>query len=387
MKAKDVKAFSKKDILDIAKSTLKERKICDHCLGRQFAHVSTGFTNDERGRILRKNLKAEPSKGACRICGDIFRRLDKYADSAASRLKKLDFKTFLVGTVLSTELVKREEGLWEDIGIEHCESIKSELNRELGKLVFDRIKKQHDPKTPDVTVILNLEKDRIDLQVASLYIRGEYKKLVRGLPQTKWDKYDETVEDIIAAPFMVKTGGDGHSLHGSGREDIDALCLDGRPFVLEIKNPIKRKINLKKLASDINKSKKVQVLKLRITDRREVAKVKEMNLDKTYRARVQFRDPVRDIEILKKLKGTVTQRTPRRVEHRRADKIRKRKVLAVSWKKINNKNFDLQIKGEAGLYIKELVSGDGGRSEPSVSGLLKNPAVVKELDVIKIWKR
>lgn len=386
MKAKDTKPFENKDVLDVTGRVLEKGQMCDHCLGRQLAQVSTGFTNKERGAILRKLLKSKASKAKCPVCKDIFKKLDKYADDAAKRLNKLEFDTFLVGTILNTELISNEESLWEDVGIEYCESIKSELNRELGKLIYDRVKKEHDPKNPDITVILNLDKDRIDLNAISLFIRGEYRKLVRGIPQTKWDKYDETVEDIIAAPFMLATGGDGHSLHGSGREDIDALCLDGRPFVLEIKNPLKRTVDLKNMQTEIKKTKKVEVDNLRFTDRKEVVNVKSMQSDKSYRALVEFKKPVKDIEKLEKLKGIINQRTPQRVEHRRADKIRKRKVLDISWKKINNKNFELQIKGEAGLYIKELVSGDDGRSEPSVTGLLDNPAVVKELDVIKIWK-
>jgi tRNA pseudouridine synthase 10 len=280
----------------------------------------------------------------------------------------------------------KEESLWEDVGIEYCESIKSELNRELGKLIYDRIKKEHDAVSPDVTVILNLERDRIDLNVSSLFIKGNYRKLVRGIPQTKWDKYDETVEDIIAAPVMLATGGDGHSLHASGREDIDARCLDGRPFVLEIKNPVKRSIDLKRMSSEIKKSKKVEVESLAFCDRKEVAKVKSTMSDKSYLVVVEFQKSVKNIEKLEELVASVNQRTPQRVEHRRADKVRKRKVKEISWKKINNKNFELQIKGEAGLYIKELISGDDGRSKPSVSELLNNPAVVKTLDVIKIWK-
>ncbi len=387
MKSKDAKPFGKKEVLEVARNVLRRGYVCDHCLGRQAAHVSTGMTNDERGRILRKLLKAAPSKAVCGVCGGIFGRLEKYADAAAGRLKKLEYRTFLVGTVLSSELISSEESLWEDVGIEYCESIKSELNREVGKLLYERTKKEHDPKRPDVTVILNLEKDRIDIEVTSLYVSGEYKKLVRGIPQTKWDKYEETVEDIIAAPFMLATGGSGHALHGAGREDIDALCLDGRPFVLEINNPVRRSVDLKKMREEINSSGKVEVSGLAFTDRKEVVRVKGMQNDKSYRALVEFGKPVKNIERLAELKGAVLdQRTPQRVEHRRADKIRKRKVLDISWKRINNKKFELQIKGEAGLYIKELVSGDGGRSKPSVAGLLKNPAVVKELDVIKIWK-
>jgi tRNA pseudouridine synthase 10 len=51
---------------------------------------------------------------------------------------------------------------------------------------------------------------------------------------------------------------------------------------------------------------------------------------------------------------------------------------------INNKKLEIEIKGEAGLYIKELVTGDDGRTSPSISELLKNPARVESLDVVKI---
>ena len=37
------------------------------------------------------------------------------------------------------------------------------------------------------------------------------------------------------------------------------------------------------------------------------------------------------------------------------------------------------------MYVKELVHGDSGRTKPSISEILGNPAKVEELDVIKIW--
>ena len=52
---------------------------------------------------------------------------------------------------------------------------------------------------------------------------------------------------------------------------------------------------------------------------------------------------------------------------------------------INNKKPEIKIKGQAGLYIKELVTGDGGRTSPSISGVLENPAAVRSLDVTRIW--
>ena len=45
--------------------------------------------------------------------------------------------------------------------------------------------------------------------------------------------------------------------------------------------------------------------------------------------------------------------------------------------------YEFEIKGEAGLYVKELVTGDDGRTQPSISSLV-GEASVKQLDVIKI---
>jgi len=42
------------------------------------------------------------------------------------------------------------------------------------------------------------------------------------------------------------------------------------------------------------------------------------------------------------------------------------------------------IRGDSGLYIKELISGDGGRTKPSLAGSLGVDAVVAELDVINV---
>ena len=42
------------------------------------------------------------------------------------------------------------------------------------------------------------------------------------------------------------------------------------------------------------------------------------------------------------------------------------------------------VLGEAGLYIKELVSGDSGRTVPSLAEILKKKAHVTSLDVTQV---
>lgn len=398
-------------VLETAKEILREGYVCDHCLGRQLAQLLSGFSNRERGEAVRlllamawdsepfpidtsnfhgmklRRQKEKPKKpGKCAVCDGLFQKLDSFVPLVKKKLKGVEFRTFLVGTKLSSGLVRKEEELWEKIGIEWCEPLKAEVNREFGKMLEKMTDKTVDLENPDVEIVLNLEKKEVEIRISSLYVYGKYKKLVRGIPQTKWDMYPITVEDIIAKPFMKATRGSGHSLHASGREDIDARCLDWRPFVLEIKEPKIRFLDLRPLEKTVNKSRKVRVSGLRCSSKNEVKKIKAEKRDKTYRLVAVFNKPVGNLSRLKKLKGIINQQTPARVMHRRADLLRKRKVKSIRWKKISQKTIEFTIRTESGLYVKELITGDEGRTKPSAAEILDNPVRVKNLDVVKIWK-
>jgi tRNA pseudouridine synthase 10 len=73
-----------------------------------------------------------------------------------------------------------------------------------------------------------------------------------------------------------------------------------------------------------------------------------------------------------------------RVAHRRADKVRERKVLDVEYVGEQDGKFVLEVLGEAGLYIKELISGDQGRTIPSLAEILQRSAHVTSLDVVQV---
>lgn len=335
------------------------------------------------------NLVAKiPKRKKCSVCGDFFSGLDKWTGKTAAKAKNYEFRTFLVGTKLSFDLITREEELWERAGIDYCEPIKAEINREIGKKIERILHAKFEPKNPDVNVILDIENKKVAIEINPLFIYGEYQKLVRGIPQTKWPsgKYKTSVEQIIAKPFMLAANGKGHKLHGMGREDIDARCLAWRPFVLEILNPQKRRLNLKKLSKKIGKD--VRVRNIKPSNIQQVREIKEAKLDKSYRAIVLCDKKISGKE-LKKLASLklIRQNTPQRVLHRRADRLRKKNVRRIKARLLTKNKFELIVKGEAGLYIKELVSGDNGRTRPSVSELLGCKCVAKDLDVIKIHRR
>jgi len=288
---KKISAFKKPEILKLARNVIK-RDVCNNCLGRQFAMISTGLSNKRRGEIIRKLLGSKEPKH-CTICNDIFKKLDAYAERALKKLKPYEIKTFLVGCRVSVDTIKNEESLWEDIGIEYCESIKSELNRELGKIIEKKTDYKFKRDKQDVIIIFDFQNDSISIMLSPLFIVGRYKKLVRNISQSKWKKYKDSVESVIAKPLIKATKGKETSFHGAGREDVDAKCLDWRPFVIEIEEPKKRSINLKKIEREINKSKKVLVSNLRFGTKDDVRKIKSMRTDKTYRVIVRFEKPLK----------------------------------------------------------------------------------------------
>ncbi len=292
------------------------------------------------------------------------------------------------------------------IGIEDVESIKSEMNREVGKRIEKLTKKKFDLKNPDVIILLDLSSNNVRLQIRSLYIYGKYQKLARGIPQTKWicpkcngkgctyckgegKLYPTSVHEIVEKPFDKASDCKNTAFHAAGREDIDARNLDWRPYVIELIKPMKRKLDLKEIGKQINKSKKVKVKGLKpISDGKEIIrKLKTEKMDKTYRAEVEFKNEIEKSKLkdLRKIaKEQIVQKTPTRVVHRRADKFRRRYVKSLIYKQLGQKKLQLKIRAEGGLYIKELVSGDEGRTMPNVADILGNKVKKIKLDVIKI---
>ncbi len=394
--------------------TVKEilkKPTCNHCLGRQFGQVGTGTTNDQRGikyRELAHKTYPEISLGEpkeCYLCNNFFKnKIDVAAKNIVEKLKGIEFETFLVGSLIPSELAKREEELWERIGIENVEPLKSEVNREVGKKIEKLTKKKFSKENSDVIILLDVEKLSARIEIRSLLVYGSYSKLARGIPQTKWicsncggkgcieckgegKLYKTSVQEIIEKPFLKATKGKRSNFHGGGREDIDARNLGYRPFVIEILKPLKRKIDLKKLEKQVNKSKKVKVRGLKFSSREVVRKIKSQKIDKTYSAEVEFENEIdrKKLKLLKSIEGTkIRQQTPTRVVHRRADKLRLRYVRKISHKIVGKKKIILKITGESGLYIKELIHGDNGRTKPSVAEILDNKVKKISLDVIKI---
>lgn len=384
-------------------------KICDRCIGRLFRKIDYNSSNEEKGKILRKKIKKNriDSKN-CFLCENIFSEINHFVDLIYDSLKKYEFDTFLIGVKIDEDILEKENKIFTISDFEYKETIKTELKRKIGIILEEKLGKEVNFDKPNITAVIDTQFDFVNLQIESLYIYGRYKKFSRNLPQTKWfckicrgkgcrkcnytgKLYERSVEELISEKLLKKTKSEDESFHGAGREDIDVRMLgNGRPFVLELKNPQKRKIDLENIKKEINKKYKdfIEISNIEFTNKETIKDIKQSRFKKTYKVIFKCQNSI-NIEKLKRaiksLQGkTIKQKTPSRVAHRRADMIREKYIYKCKIESVEGSIATIVLKAESGTYIKELVSGDDNRTIPNISNLINKPCEVLELDVIKI---
>ncbi len=384
--------------------------VCDHCLGRMFGKLGTGMTNDLRGRILRSKLKElgidAPAEEFCPLCENVFDMMDRFAEAAAESINEVESDNFLIGTRIEPEIIEREKEIKERYNLENSETIKAELNREIGKLALPMIHRPVEFKNPQVVALVDTRFADVTLDISPVFIAGRYNKYSREIPQTIWPcrvchgkgcdhcngkgkMYPTSVQEIIGDIALEMAEGQEHFFHGMGREDIDACMLgEGRPFVLEISQPRKRYIDLDELERRANQTDMAGFNSLKFVQREAVERYKAAASDKVYHVHVKAEGKVNKEELVRVAQSfkdvTIDQRTPRRVEHRRADLVRKRKIHWCEAEWVSDDSFDLDLETDSGTYVKEFVSGDEGRSIPSFSERLGIQCKVQTLDVMAI---
>jgi tRNA pseudouridine synthase 10 len=438
-------------ILETIQSLLKEFTLCPNCLGRQFGTLLSGTSNRLRGEALLLTLgmnihqsyiehktvingienllkidyeplnslvqKIEELKTLnilkenCYICNNLFADLEPIANTIHAHSQRYEFTTFLVGCNTPPSITEKEEFLRSKFSLQFGETLKSEFNREMGKLVLMKLEnKQVEFNKPEILFVVDLYSKAVTVNSNPLFIEGSYRKLVRGIPQAIWlcnecqnkgcskcnytgRNYPDSVEEYITPYIQQAAKGSDVKIHCSGREDVDALMLGtGRPFVVEVREPKIRTLNLVNLEILINTSANRRLdVTLKGTSSRLVLrslKGESTKMAKRYRMRIQLSESCpenwNENKIKKGLVGEIDQDTPNRVKHRRADLLRKRHVYDVSFIPLSDLEGEIEIYCEGGLYVKELMHGDEGRTKPSLSEILSRSVKVLYLDVLEV---
>jgi tRNA pseudouridine synthase 10 len=373
--------------------------------------ATNGFSREAQETLkhLKKRLPKKGLDQKCHLCEGTLELVDSLTEEALEALAGYEYTTYLVGIELPTKVEEREDEFKAALSIGYGESLRHEFGRLFGKALGKRTGKETDYLKPEMVVVVNPFLKKLRVESNPLFVAGRYRKLVRDIPQSKWfcsscrgkgcekcggtgKMYPESVEELSSKPLLEATQGDATFFHASGREDIDARMLgNGRPFVIEISKPKKRFVDLKQIETAVNAGAvgKVEVSGLRFTTKDVVRHLKKgEGAQKEYCLLAEFENEVSDEDlrmIEEKLSGAmIRQQTPLRVVHRRADLVREKYIYKVKVKKVSLKRALMEIRCQGGLYVKELVSGDEGRTLPNVSDLLGNPAKTLKLDVLNV---
>ncbi len=379
------------------------------------------YKYNKRNKSINKEFK-------CTLCQNILfpDSIELLSEYVFKGIEDYDFDTFLLGTRLSPILEDREEEFRVRHEVKNGESFKKNLNRLLGKRISSILRKEVDYKEPELTIIIdlpeaNLDKFKLELIPKSFYFKARYLKFSRELPQTRWHckscwgsgkdksgnicrnckgtgkKYQYSIEEMIEEVVLKYTKGEKGVLHGAGREDVDARCIgNGRPIVFEVKNPLKRYINLQSVQKEINDifGDSIHIKEIQACEKEAIMELKDRSTHdrKKYLALVYLEQKISEEEFTKKREKInellndkyIEQKTPNRVVHRRADKVRRRKIFKIEGKYIDPVHIFFRIEAEAGTYIKELISSDKLRTEPSIAEIVGIPMKCVELDVVYI---
>ena len=190
-------------------------------------------------------------KGPCHICGGTLENLPSLLANAENAMRP-QWKTFSLSTRISRQVLAKEEEAWDYSG---GDSLKSWLNATISRHLESSTGKAYSPISSDGRITIDFSTLEAEGKNEPVFIFGRYNKLTRGISQSRWvclkcggkgcprcsgkgKMYEESVEELIGDAAVSLTQGD-YTLHASGREDIDVLNFAGRPFVLEIKTPLK----------------------------------------------------------------------------------------------------------------------------------------------------
>jgi tRNA pseudouridine synthase 10 len=345
-------------------------------------------------------------------------KVEALVRGAAEKASGYEFSTFSIGTFVPPHIRSLEDHMISSYGLGSAESVRRDVTREARRIFAQLTGKRFSPSNPELEVLLDPFTSTFEVKPAPVMVRGRYLKHSRSTPQTPWlcdvcwgrgcdacnytgrrEGPDISVAEYIGLPALELWGAMDFTLHAAGREDLDAAVEGtGRPFVLELSEPAKRTVDLNEFARRVREFSggKVEVLELGPATRADIRflKTETERKRKIYSARVVFSAPVpledmvRASDLLRN--SVIEQRTPTRVLRRKGDRLRRRTVHDVSAVQIDERTYELTLVVDGGLYVKELIHGDNGRTTPSFRDLLGVEPERIELSVLGVlepaWK-
>lgn len=353
-------------------------RLCGWCLERQ---------GEASGSL-------ELAKGKdCYICGGMMDRVSEMAAAAAKSVRRYEFATFAVGVSIPEGVQEKEDELRSDLKTKGSETVRTQAARLVAQGVAQGMRKRVDKQRPDLTLLADFVTGDVAVSSRPLFFTGRYTKPTRvsqrrelcerchgsGCDRCGGTGFEHrtSVEDLLRRKLSSFSGSDKMTFTWLGSEDRESRVYPpGRPFIVEVKSPMKRKVP-KKFAARF-RGGQVAVTAGRVLPSRPIrlppfrfrttivgvagSKVSEeglAELKSAFRnAEVRFERP--------------HDRPTTKMVYRLGATAKGRRIL-----------IDAELDG--GLPVKRFVSGD--LVSPSVSEVLKTEVKCRSFDICRVWEK
>ncbi|HWQ17571.1 MAG TPA: tRNA pseudouridine(54/55) synthase Pus10 [Sulfolobales archaeon] len=418
------------EILRLSREILARYPLCDRCFGRLFANLGRGLSNLERGRAIKLTLAmgyhdeasrdpeklrdelysisrnagepfqslykyiygAEPpSVMPCYICGGRIESLiSEWVKKAGDSIKNLGASRFILGIRPPKGFVEAEEEIARVFSLQYWETVRSELKREIGKSVATTYGLSPDFDDPEIILILDLERGSVEAIMPPLILSTRLVKLVRGFSVKRRPRGGGSLEDI--ARTNIKDLGRDVDIKIPIRDTSRYRILGGGcESIIEIRSPEPGKRDLRNLAKILNRTSSTYRVEILGKGSRRIAEELPAKVKRIwYRAHIYIEKEVdsKFIESLAPRRITnIEQKTPSRIlraGYRGIEKVIKGDMGIEKILRISDKTLEILFTLPPNIYAEEAITGDGGRTSPSISSLLGVDVIPLEVDVINI---
>ena len=375
-------------IISDAKKILKDHNLCNNCLGRLFASKLGVSSHQKLGEKIKSTLHKKNPK-SCFICKNLMLKIDTQLSKMYEMSHDFEFSTFLVGAILPPSILDRDDQIRSKFKLRGINSIKGDINREIGKRFGRRTKTKVDYQNPDIVFTLDFKKEECEIKPKPLFLSGRYTKSVRGIPQKQRpcnqckgkgcyvcefhgiSEFD-SVEGKIARFLYEKFGALQAKITWIGSEDETSLVLGrGRPFFAKLVNPHKRKLRL---------GKKIALDGIVVRDLKIIEKIPSnvIRFRSKVAMQVQTQNEIKSTQLrnLHKL-----EKQPIAI-YENSGKKNQRNISNIRYKKKSSNSFSISMKADGGVPLKRFA--DGVEVAPSLSSVLENPCKCTVFDFYDI---
>ena len=223
---------------------VQRHRLCERCLerqgGRESDFVAVGF--DE-----------------CSICGGLMGHVDEMTRRVAAEAAQYEFGTFGIGLSMPGGVQEREDEVRSSLKLKGRQTIKTELSNLLSAGMERELGKRRDRVDPALMATVDVANVGVSVHTKPLFYLGRYTK-PRGLAQRRERcrncsgrgcgscamtgfRRSASVEAAVGKRLLAETGAEAARFTWIGSEDKESkVAAPGRPFVVELKNPRRRRL-------------------------------------------------------------------------------------------------------------------------------------------------